>query len=37
MDRIFEGLPFLTWYIDDVPIHSKDNAEHITHLHEVFR
>ena len=35
MDRIFEGLPLVTRYIDDVPIHSKDTVEHITHLHRV--
>ena len=37
MDRVFQGLPFVYTYIDDVLIASKSAEEHKQHLTMVFR
>ena len=33
MDKVLHGLPFVTSYIDDVLVHSKDIEHHKAHLH----
>ena len=37
MDKILHGLSFVTIYLDDILIHSKDEQEHTGHLEIVFR
>ena len=37
MDRILRGLPFVTTYIDDILVHSKDTETHSHHLRRVFQ
>ena len=37
MDKIMRGLPFVTTYIDDVLVHSKNAEEHKNHLQIVFQ
>ena len=37
VDRVFQGLPFVYMYIDDVLIASKSAEEHKQHLTMVFR
>ena len=36
MDKVMQGLPFVTTYIDDVLIHSPDKEVHKQHLQQVF-
>jgi hypothetical protein len=36
MDKLFRHLPFLFMYLDDILIASKDLAEHMRHLRQVF-
>ena len=36
MDKIFQGLSFVSIYLDDILIHSPDEEAHKTHLQEVF-
>ena len=37
MDKILHGLSFVTIYLDDILIHSKDEQEHTGHLEIVFQ
>ena len=37
MDKLFRGLTFVSTYIDDVLVHSRNEEEHKVHLQEVFR
>ena len=37
MDKIMYGLPFVTTYIDDVLVHSKNQEQHKQHLQQVFQ
>ena len=37
MDKIMRGLPFVTTYIDDVLVHSKNEEQHKHHLQKVFQ
>ena len=37
MDSVFQGLPFVTTYIDDVLIHSSSEKQHKEHLESVFQ
>ena len=37
LDKNFQGLPFVTTYMDDILVHSADNENHILHLDEVFK
>ena len=37
MDKILHGLPFVTIYLDDILIHSKDEQTHMNHLEIVFQ
>ena len=36
MDKVMRGLPFVTTYIDDVLVHSKNMKDHKSHLQQVF-
>ena len=36
MNWIFHELPFVTTYVDDTLIHSKDKSQYLLHLREVF-
>ena len=36
MNQIFHELLFVTTYVDDILIHSKDKSQHLLHLREVF-
>ena len=36
MDKTLHGLSFVTIYLDDILIHSKDVQSHINHLETVF-
>ena len=36
MDKVLHGLPFVTSYIDDILVHSKDIQHHKEHLEQVF-
>ena len=36
MDKVMRGLPFVTTYIDDVLVHSKNMEDHKSHLQQVF-
>ena len=35
MNKIFDGLPFVVVYLDDIPIFSKTEAEHKKHVRQV--
>ena len=37
MDEVLAGLPFVSTYIDDVLVYSKNSLEHSTHLCQVFQ
>ena len=37
IDSVFQGLPFVTTYIDDVLIHSSSEKQHKEHLETVFQ
>ena len=37
MDKVFRGLPFVTTYLDDILVHSRNAEEHSHHLQEVFQ
>ena len=37
MDKTLHGLPFVTIYLDDILIHSKDEQTHKSHLETVFQ
>ena len=36
MTCVFEGLPFVKVYMDDLLVHSGNRKEHVTHLEAVF-
>ncbi len=36
MDRLFQGMDFVCVYLDDIVIHSKSVAEHLSHLNAMF-
>ena len=36
MNTIFRGLPFVSVYLDDILVHSKDQRSHLENLREVF-
>ena len=37
MDNILRGLSFVTIYLDDILVHSRDEKMHCQHLNEVFQ
>ena len=37
MDKVFQGLPFVTTYLDDVLVHSSTVRDHQDHLRQAFQ